>query len=85
MVAGIRINRPPAVRTWVVMAVGLTLLVVGDALGARRGVLLHGDRDPSAGDAAHLLGYVLPRRGTPPARARPAPRTTVPDASSPGS
>ena len=59
MVAGIRINRPPAVRPWVVMTAGLALLVLGDALGARRGVLLHGDRDPSAGDAAHLLGYVL--------------------------
>ena len=47
-----------AVRTWVIMTVGLTLLVVGDALGARRGVLLHGDRDPSAGDAAHLVGYI---------------------------
>ena len=59
MVAGIRINRPRAVRPWVVMTAGLALLVLGDALGARRGVLLHGDRDPSAGDAAHLLGYVL--------------------------
>ena len=59
MVAGIRLNRPTIVRPWYVMAGGVALLVLGDLLGARRGLLLHGDRDPSAGDVAHLLGYVL--------------------------
>jgi diguanylate cyclase (GGDEF)-like protein len=59
VLAGIRLNRPPVARPWLVMAAGLATLVVGDAFEARRGVLLHGDRDASVGDVAHLLGYVL--------------------------
>ena len=59
LLAGIRLNRPPAIRPWLVIAAGVACLVLGDLLDARRGVLLHGDREPVVGDIPHLLAYPL--------------------------
>ena len=59
LLAGVRLNHPPTVRPWLVMAAGLACLVVGDLLDARRGLLLHGDREPVVGDLPHLIAYPL--------------------------
>ncbi len=59
LLAGIRLNRPPTVRPWLAIGAGVACLAVGDLLDARRGLLLHGDREPALGDLPHLLAYPL--------------------------
>ena len=59
LLVGIRLNRPPTVRPWLVIGAGVACLALGDLLDARRGLLLHGDREAGVGDIPHLLAYPL--------------------------